>query len=1202
MKIKPFALASVLLSLWANPNAQELIDLTPSVSAALNGKLNYSFIFDGQKGTSKRSAGYHTVLDKEYIRGVNEISMGGESAVFYYFYQIRNNRTYLHGYASGAYWYFSESGYNFIPPKVQLNKNYNGGHAFFGDYNEIVLPFDMTVGSSVKYIRLETITVPAGTFLTLYVIEAETEIFVFEDNSKLTNRYTREYWIAPGIGVIKLKGTAVTADGTSNLSQELTSYSGLTYNPDKWKQPVKQYSATGTSNVEFNYKIPEDENKYVFVSEGLPDGLNLNPHTGRITGKAESGGQYAVKLKLFADGEMTETTLNIRINKNRPHLKSPRIINTKKGEYVSYEIVGTDNPTTFNAVNLPPGLSVKTVSGDITGRPTVAGQYEVKVYLQNNIGVNDETVYVSVLDRDKTKQFTFETTSTSIMLLPANATDELNNVYTYYFTRFDGKNNIWPQVAYIGDGNVYPSGELYALNSNSPEFVADFEVYSHQDLEYINYGSGTINIPSKDLNQNGLRDFMEIENAVDIDITGTAILEYPQQENDSFTGTLTRNQNEAIGQYTITSKNGINISSEWVLVTASGTSEYQRNGKEGKIQISGIFQLNKSVNIIGQADFKVINQDELEISQLRFSYESNDNLTYDEVEEGPFTLKRRGNRYVGEITYKDGAKFTPWPDYLTDIVEITDLNDSDGDGIPDLTDSLDQPPAITSQPKSQDVKIGESVVFNVVANGTPPLSYQWRKNGNNIPGATQSSYSISNLRQSHFADYSVVVSNSTGSVTSDNAVLTQIIESLPVSIVMQPDSVVAAVGENASFEVSAIGSGTLRYQWKKNGLNIAGATLEHYTINNIKQSHFGSYSVRVYNDNSSATSDTVTLTKKTVNSPPKFLSQPKSQELEKGVNVLLSAEVEGSSPIFYQWVKDEQNIPGATLNTYTINNFQARHVGSYYLIARNAAGESISATAEITLLADAIIELTGIELIGKKTIRINYQISPEADYAIEASTDLIAWEPVFESTSSGLAEFFVTSVRGDLGKRFYRLDVKGEPAAPPIIVEQPSNKIVVVGETAIFRAKVESETSVKYQWYKNNIKIENATATELIIDNVNFSDAASYNLVVSNEGGLVVSDTAKLTVEEQGKTPIITQQPIPLMLMRNQSATLSVKVTGNKPFEYQWYKNGNEINGATQSIYQILNASPVKHVGFYKVKVTNKYGSVFSEEVLVTVE
>jgi hypothetical protein len=1007
--------------------------------------------------------------------------------------------------------------------------------------------------------------------------------------------------MAPGIGTIKLKATTVTADGTSNFSQELTSYSGLTYSPDKWKQTVKKYSATGTSNVEFNYRIPEDENKYVFVTEGLPDGLNLNPHTGKITGKAESAGQYPVKLKLFDDGKMTETTLNIKINKNIPYLKSRRILNAKNGEYVSYEIVGTDNPTAFNAVNLPPGLSVNTASGSITGRPTVAGQYEVKVYLQNKIGVNDETVYVSVFDGGKIKEVIFETTNTSILLLPANATDEQNNVYTYYFTRFDGKNNTWPQVAYIGDGNVYPSGELYALNSKTPEFVTDFEIYSHQDLEYIIYGTGTINIPSSDFNQNGLRDFMEIENAVDINITGNALLEYPQQENDPFSGTLTRSKNQPTGQYTIKSKNGININSKWMLLSASGTSEYQRNGKEGKIQISVTYPLLENGNLIGQANLKVINQDELQLSQLRFSSEANDNLGEDEVEEGPFTLKRKGNRYAGKITYKDGTKFTPWPDYLTDIVEVTDLNDSDGDGIPDLTDSLDQPPAITSQPKSQDAKIGESVVFNVIANGTPPFSYQWHKNGNAIPGATQSSYSLSNLRKSHFADYSVVVSNSGGSTASDNAVLTQIIELIPTSIVMQPDSAVAAIGENVSFEVSAIGSGTLRYQWKLNGQNIAGATLGKYSINNIKESHFGSYSVYVYNGNSSATSDAVALTKKVVSLPPKFLSQPKSQELEKGVKVLLSAEVEGSSPIFYQWVKGEQDIQGATLNTYTINNFQTRHVGTYYLIARNAAGESISATAEITLLADAIIELTGIELIGEKTIRINYQISPEADYAIEASTDLIAWEPIFESTSSGLAEFFVTSVRGDSGKRFYRLDVKGEPAAPPIIVEQPSGKIVVVGETAIFRVKVQSETIEKYQWYKDNIKIENATARELVIDNAKLSDAASYNLVVSNEGGLVVSDTAKLTVEEEGKPPIITEQPIPLMLSRGQSAPLSVEVTGTKPFEYQWYRNGNIIKGATQSIYQILNASPAKHGGLYKVKVTNKYGSVFSEDVLVTV-
>lgn len=1208
MKMKPFFLASILLSFWVNSSAQEY-DLSSTPESMLKARDTFILKFGNESGTLTTTAEYATLADEQFIRTVGTISAGGETATFYNWYKFSNGRLFYYGTWDIGMWFFSNTGYAHLPNKVQLNKPYSGTYKFFGDYDNEILDFDRTSNVSTTFKGIETITVAAGTFKALKYTETETSVDVFRlDNSRLIYQYSRTGWIAPGIGRIKNLTTTTRSsspsipefNGTSTSSMELKNYSGSTYKPDKWKEPVKQYSATGTSNVEFNYKIPEDENKYVFVTEGLPDGLNLNPHTGRITGKAESAGQYPVKLKLFDDGKMTETTLNIKINKNIPYLKSRRIINAKNGEYVSYEIVGTDNPTTFNAVNLPPGLSVNTASGSITGRPTVAGQYEVKVYLQNNIGVNHQTVYVSVLDKDKAKQINFELTSTSIVLLPANATDDQNNVYTYYFTRFDGKNNIWPQVAYIGDGNVYPSGELYALNANTPEFVTDFEVYSHQDLGYIIYGTGRINIPSKDLNLNGLRDFMEVENSVDININGTAILEYPQQETDPFSGTLTRSKNQSIGQYTIKSTNGININSEWMLLTASGSSEYQRDGKEGKIQIDLLYQNNESINVIGQADFKVINQDELELTQLRISSEADD-VEDDEVEEGPFTLKRRGNRYIGEITYKDGAAFTPWPDYLKDVIEVTDVNDSDGDGIPDLTDLFDQPPAITSQPKSKDAKIGESVVFNVIANGAPPFSYQWRKNGNAIPGATQSSYSLSNLRESHFADYSVLVSNSGGSTASDNAVLTQIIDLIPISIVMKPDSVEAAIGENVSFEVSAIGSGTLRYQWKINGQNIAGANSAKHSINNIKESHFGSYSVYVYNDNSSATSDTVTLTKKVVSLPPKFLSQPKSQELEKGVNVLLSAEVEGSSPIFYQWVKDEHDIQGATLNTYTINNFQTRHVGSYYLIARNAAGESISATAEITLLADAIVELNGIELIGGKTIRINYQISPEADYAIEASADLIAWEPVFESTSSGLAEFYIDNIRGDLGKRFYRLDVKGEPATPPIIVEQPSGKIVVVGETAIFRVKVQSETIEKYQWYKDNIKIENATARELVIDNAKLSDAASYNLVVSNEGGLVVSDTAKLTVEEEGKPPIITEQPIPLMLSRGQSAPLSVGVTGTKPFEYQWYRNGNEIKGATQSIYQILNASPAKHGGLYKVKVTNKYGSVFSEDILVTV-
>ena len=82
------------------------------------------------------------------------------------------------------------------------------------------------------------------------------------------------------------------------------------------------------------------------------------------------------------------------------------------------------------------------------------------------------------------------------------------------------------------------------------------------------------------------------------------------------------------------------------------------------------------------------------------------------------------------------------------------------------------PPSITTQPASQTVVQGSSATFSVVATGTGPLTYQWRFNGVNISGATLSSYTRSNAQTSHQGNYSVVVANVAGSVTSANASLT----------------------------------------------------------------------------------------------------------------------------------------------------------------------------------------------------------------------------------------------------------------------------------------------------------------------------------------------------------------------------------------------------------------------------------------------
>ena len=90
-------------------------------------------------------------------------------------------------------------------------------------------------------------------------------------------------------------------------------------------------------------------------------------------------------------------------------------------------------------------------------------------------------------------------------------------------------------------------------------------------------------------------------------------------------------------------------------------------------------------------------------------------------------------------------------------------------------------PVITNQPAGVTNVAGSPAAFSVLAGGTAPLAYQWRKSAtNNLPNATNSSYSIPNLHLSHAGDYTVVISNSVGSVTSAVAKLAVTMPPAPV--------------------------------------------------------------------------------------------------------------------------------------------------------------------------------------------------------------------------------------------------------------------------------------------------------------------------------------------------------------------------------------------------------------------------------------
>jgi hypothetical protein len=78
---------------------------------------------------------------------------------------------------------------------------------------------------------------------------------------------------------------------------------------------------------------------------------------------------------------------------------------------------------------------------------------------------------------------------------------------------------------------------------------------------------------------------------------------------------------------------------------------------------------------------------------------------------------------------------------------------------------------ITSQPQSQTINVGDTASFSVIADGEPPLRYQWLFNDAELPGATNSLLILTNTAHAQAGFYSVIVSNSTGAVTSSVALL-----------------------------------------------------------------------------------------------------------------------------------------------------------------------------------------------------------------------------------------------------------------------------------------------------------------------------------------------------------------------------------------------------------------------------------------------
>ncbi len=516
-------------------------------------------------------------------------------------------------------------------------------------------------------------------------------------------------------------------------------------------------------------------------------------------------------------------------------------------------------------------------------------------------------------------------------------------------------------------------------------------------------------------------------------------------------------------------------------------------------------------------------------------------------------------------------------------------------------------PSITSHPSPQTINEGGSATFSVSATGSPPLTYQWLRNGSPISGATQASLFLSNVPLSAAGFYAVTVSNVAGTVTSNSALLTVNPTVLPPQILTQPVSQSVLEGSTVTFLTVVSGTPPFTYQWKRNNQVIASQAAPSLILTNVSSAQAGSYTVTVSNSVGSVTSNAATLTVIPGVSAPVISVPPYSRTVGLGDPVTFQVVATGNPAPSYQWRKNSVAIPGATGTFFTLASATWDDAGTYTVVVTNSVSSVISAPAILTISEPPVIvtgpaslsvptgQRASMAVTVTGTAPFQFQWMKEGADLPGATTDTLVIE--FARTSdSGNYRVRVSNSGGSVLSSPATLTVTPATFAPQIQT-QPQSLTVPAGGAAAFSVSATGLPAPAYQWSKDNAPLPGATSATLLLSNVAPDNAGSYTVRVANSVGSIISAAAILTVTTP---PVIVTPPASQTLTAGQAASLTVVATGTGPLGYQWRKDSTPVPTAAGSSLT-FSAITLADAGTYTVTVQNSLGSVTSPPAVLTV-
>ena len=500
--------------------------------------------------------------------------------------------------------------------------------------------------------------------------------------------------------------------------------------------------------------------------------------------------------------------------------------------------------------------------------------------------------------------------------------------------------------------------------------------------------------------------------------------------------------------------------------------------------------------------------------------------------------------------------------------------------------NMNIPPAIVTQPHNLSKCLGQDATFSVIASGDS-LNFQWLKNGNLIPGASQSTLILNNIQYSDTASYVCHIWNNCGEIYSNAGVLN--INILPV-ITVQPNKTSSCLGDSVTLYVVAAGD-SLKYQWRLNGIDISGAIQSSITINPVTLANTGDYTCWVYNNCGGVLSNVATLS---VNLVPHIVVQPQKISSCPGYSATFSVTATGDS-LEYQWMRNGVILPGETNDSLTINPVTYNDTASYTCLVSNTCGSELSTPAKLTINIPPVITVQphNISTCIGSSITLNISATGDSLYyqwkfngidipgAIQSSLTI---NPV-QYSDTGYYSCDVYNTCGSVTSQQAHVTIN----IAPVIVQQPVKISTCPGENVSFNV-IATGDSLYYQWKKNGFDIPGATQNTLIFNPVSYADTANYTCQIYNTCGNILSETVYLNINI---APVIQQQPQSLLSCVGDMDYFHIDVTGDS-LNYQWRFEGSNIIGANSENY-IINPVTLADIGVYDVIVWNNCGTVISD-------